>query len=377
MTAAPARLQALDALRGVAIALVMVRHAVGETLGAAGIVGVVMFFALSGYLITGNLVDDHRRFGRIRFGRFYLHRALRLVPALVLLLAVYGVVEGVFDATGERHRTGIAILLGISYTMNLPWIGDKGSPDLNHLWTLATEEQFYLLWPLLLLIALRRRLVVPLLVVAAVAVMGALAMTLAQHAPEYVTVYTWPASWAVALVIGAAARLSAPRLRALLAAGTGRGAVLALLALAGLLLLTAVPMAKYRLSGYLLVGPLVALLTVVIVVVVSEWRPSRWLTPLAALGTVSYAGYLWNLPIANWFAHLGAHPFWSIPATIAAAAISWFAVERPIGILRRRLDARWRSAPEAEDGPDRLHPDDAGDRGPSGAVAQPVRAADS
>ena len=86
------RIAGLDLIRGLAIALVLLRHAWPSTFAGGGIVGVVMFFALSGYLITGLLLSDIRRLGRVRYVRFYRNRALRLVPALVLMLGALDVV---------------------------------------------------------------------------------------------------------------------------------------------------------------------------------------------------------------------------------------------------------------------------------------------
>lgn len=75
------RIQGIDLLRGIAIALVMLRHALPEQFAGAGVVGVVMFF----YLISGLLLDEAAKSGSVRFGRFYLRRGARLVPALVLM----------------------------------------------------------------------------------------------------------------------------------------------------------------------------------------------------------------------------------------------------------------------------------------------------
>lgn len=142
------RLVGLDLLRGVAVALVLLRHALPEAAPGAGVVGVVMFFALSGHLITGVLVADRERGGRIRLARFYRRRATRLLPALVVVLAAVVVVTLVADPLGDRAELPRTVLVALTWTANLPF--DQGSDAIFHLWTLATEEQFYLLWPALL-----------------------------------------------------------------------------------------------------------------------------------------------------------------------------------------------------------------------------------
>ena len=98
-----ARIEGLDLLRGLAILLVIVHHAWPEALGSGGIVGVVAFFALSGYLITGILKKDIRRSGRVRYGRFYRNRALRLLPALFLFMAVFALYTASASPFDDRN----------------------------------------------------------------------------------------------------------------------------------------------------------------------------------------------------------------------------------------------------------------------------------
>ncbi len=106
--------------------------------------------------------------------------------------------------------------------------------------------------------------------------------------------------------------------------------------------------------GYFILGPLVAIVAVMLIYVWSDWRelPSRTLRPLLALGTISYAAYLWNYPIVTW---LGERPLpWfaavgSIALTIVAASVSWWIVEVPAQRLRARLDhkaAEARASPQ-------------------------------
>ncbi len=140
---------ALDGVRGLAIALVVPLHAFGWP--HDGAVGVDLFFVLSGFLITTILLEERAETGRISFTSFYRRRAARLVPALVVMLALYTIVT--------RGAHPWSIFFGATYTTNIAQVldPDNGPFALSHLWSLAQEEQFYLLWPPLLLLIVRAK----------------------------------------------------------------------------------------------------------------------------------------------------------------------------------------------------------------------------
>lgn len=337
------RIEGLDLIRGLAIALVMVRHAWPEAVGSGGIVGVVAFFALSGYLITGLLMNDLRRSGRVRYGRFLRNRAVRLFPPLLAMLAALAAAMILRNPHGDQGPVWRAVVTGITYTGNLPF--DHGTTAIGHLWTLATEEQFYLVWPLLLTLAFRRKRMGPMVAASAVVVLLALLLTMRAAVPDISTIYPLPTSWALALIIGAAARLWEPRLRTLLPTAARTRTVLGVAIAITLVALSFVPEDKGAAWPYLVMGPVVAVLASGLIFIWGRWRrlPSRALKPLHALGTISYAAYLWNYPIVTsigerplpWFAALG-----SIALTLAAATVSWWLLERPLRRWRTRLDAR-------------------------------------
>lgn len=333
MTGPRTRVEGLDLLRGLAVGLVVLRHAVPHVFPGAGVVGVVMFFALSGYLITGVLLDAEGR-GRADLRAFYLRRAHRLVPALLVLVAAVAAVTLVADPLGDAGELGRTVVVALTWTANLPF--DHGSDATFHLWTLATEEQFYLLWPAVLLLAVRRGRVGAALVATGLACLLACTATVLwlREAPDLA--YALPTSWAGCFVVGAAARL---RGGAVAAAVRARPAVLPV-ALAVLLVLGVVPL-RGSASTYLLGGPVIAALTAVLVL---GWRArvrveQPWLRPLVALGTVSYGAYLWSYPLTLWCrAWLGGTDPGGQQAvaglvaavlTVAAAALSWRYVERP------------------------------------------------
>jgi len=142
---------ALDGLRGIAIVAVLIYHGsivIGRDsyVPSLGVVGVTVFFTLSGFLITTLLLEDREAHGRIRYGHFYRLRALRLLPALIALIA-FVCVLGVF-VDGFVHVG--SVLATLFYVQNW-YSGIGGTRDaLGHTWTLSIEEQFYLLWPIAL-----------------------------------------------------------------------------------------------------------------------------------------------------------------------------------------------------------------------------------
>jgi peptidoglycan/LPS O-acetylase OafA/YrhL len=144
----------LDGVRGAAILLVMLVHVHNWPRG--GFIGVDVFFALSGFLITTLLLEEWQARGTVSLGNFYARRTLRLFPAVVVLLIAYLIFALVSAGSYLRTRlTGVGY--GITYTSN--WAQAYGLPfpeqEIGFLWTLAIEEQFYLLWPSLLLLAVR------------------------------------------------------------------------------------------------------------------------------------------------------------------------------------------------------------------------------
>jgi peptidoglycan/LPS O-acetylase OafA/YrhL len=315
------RIDGLDLLRGIAVALVVVHHGFPTPFSGSGVVGVVMFFALSGYLITGSLAGELGRDGKLNYRRFYLRRVRRLVPALLLLVVGFVIVTLIWDPIHDRGRLLKTVLVALTWTGDLPF--GHGSDATFHLWTLAMEEQFYLVWPAVLAFAWIRQRVTTALIVAAAACLLACTATLVWLAGAPDLAYALPTSWAVCFVIGAAVRLNRDRL------STPRWAAPAAL---GALLVLSVIALRGHVATYLVAAPAIAALTGVLLVAwrnLSEVR-SPALRPLVQLGTVSYGAYLWNYPITLWLRpYLGG---WTgivaVVLTVAAAAFSWHFVER-------------------------------------------------
>ena len=308
---------ALDGLRGVAVLLVLAQHAGLPLFPQGGTVGVTLFFVLSGFLITSILRAEHDATGRIDFRGFYLRRARRLLPARALLLI------GVSAYLFVSHQSLLDVVLTAGYASNLAGAAGHNLGNLVHTWTLSLEEQFYLLWPLLLpVVARRRRPAVILAVVVALVVAWRVVLSLSGAPTE--RIYFGPDTRADAIVIGCAlafalARTSARFLRP--------AAVGSALLLAGL---CAAPPQSHL--AWLLPPITVASLVLVAFAAQSTPRLLTW-RPLVATGRISYGLYLWSFPVALSVESRDL-PLWVSAPTITAVSValalaSWFVVERP------------------------------------------------
>jgi peptidoglycan/LPS O-acetylase OafA/YrhL/lysophospholipase L1-like esterase len=363
----------LDGLRALAVLAVIAFH---EQLGWApgGLLGVGVFFTLSGYLITDLLLGQWAARGRLALADFWARRARRLLPALfVMLIAV-----SAWITIGDRARlAGLrgSVIAASTYSSNWYLIDQNQSyfarfapaAPLDHLWSLAVEEQFYLAWPWLLLLglvglrAMRRGrpggvawLALPTLVLAAA---STVAMLLLYH-PGFdpTRVYEGTDTRAGGLLIGAALAMAWPSRRAA-ASPPGRAGTIALDAggFAGLAVIFVMIWRTGQYSSFLYQGGLVLLSAATAAVIAAAatpgavtgrvlgWAPLRW------LGVRSYGIYLWHYPVIVLTTPVNSgenlvRAAWQTAVTIVLAALSWHFVEQPVrkGALGR-LWARVRS----------------------------------
>lgn len=349
-----AHVPALDGLRGVAVALVVAFHA-GRLTG--GWLGVDVFFVLSGYLITRLLLVEATSTGRIDLARFWGRRARRLLPAMLITVAVVAVAERVRERLAGPAGARWDVVGALTYTSN--WLrlragagywSQFGPPSLlEHFWSLAIEEQFYVLWPLVMvgLARLRRATVTVVLAIATVAgaawslvlfdrtldasrvymgtdtrayalLAGATVASLAEWRPNWIRPARWIAPVASGALALGAAGLDGTRLV------TYRGGLVGC-TLAAALVVAGLATGTDRLAGLLSVSPL------------------RW------LGARSYGIYLWHWPV---FAGCGiagrpdaglGRIAVGVLASLAIAEASYRLVEMPIRRKGLRV-VRWRPA---------------------------------
>jgi peptidoglycan/LPS O-acetylase OafA/YrhL len=337
-------LPVLDSLRGIAILLVLVCHA---HLLPGGALGVDLFFVLSGFLITSLLITEFGRTDGIALRAFFRRRALRLFPALIVMLAVYLLASGIFALLGylrdsQFTAAATAAAAGFAYVTNLVaevGLGEAG--PLSHLWSLGQEEQFYLVWPPVLLLLLRRRvrprtLALGLLTLAVY--VATWRIVLAGAGGSYEHIWYGADTRADSIILGCAAGVA-------FSYGLVRtlpGWLPVVAAIAACFAVGAIELSRSPVDSGLFL-PLFVLAASVVVFSCAH-RPdstsARLLDVgvLRRLGKISYGLYLWHLPI---FSLLG----WpaGLPVSILVAATSFRYVEQPF--LSMRHGRREHSAP--------------------------------
>jgi peptidoglycan/LPS O-acetylase OafA/YrhL len=357
-----ARQPALDGLRGVAVAGVLLFHA-GFGWAAGGFLGVSIFFTLSGFLITSLLLAERDSTGRISLGHFWSRRARRILPAALIALAgiaLYGLTVADAHQAARLPGDGLSALAEVANWRFV--LGDQSYAALfsapspvQHFWSLAIEEQFYVVFPLLLvgmtLWTRRSRRSLTILVASLAVGSAVLAALLFSPGHDPSRVYYGTDTRAVELLVGALLaialtgrrRLEGPKVQIAVAIG----GVLALVALIAAWVVVAQSDDFLYRGGLPLHAVLVALV-IAAVLVPGPVRRVLALKPLAALGLISYGVYLYHWPIFLWLSPErtgldGAALFGErIALTLAIAVGSYFWIEQPIRHGRRITG--WRPA---------------------------------
>lgn len=367
-------LRGLDGIRALAVAGVVVYH-LGAPWMRGGFLGVDVFFVLSGYLITTLVLDEVEGTGRFSFRRFYARRARRLLPALGLLLLAMAGVAVAMPSEAAELRGDIAAAAG--YVSNWWQVLAERSyfemvsrpPLLQHLWSLAIEEQFYLVFPLVVLLALRAGRarvgqVAAVLALVSTVTMAVLAIRGSAPVPNDPSrVYFGTDTHSMGLLVGAAMatvwmpwrtwqrsgpwwRERGSSVRRFEAGVTDVLGVLALLGvLAAFVWVDEFSAALYR-GGFLAFSLLAAVLVAAVADPAGILGRALGLQPLRWLGERSYGIYLWHWPVLMLTrpgVDLEASPWLATPLRLAAvlgiAELSYRCVELPVrnGSLGRVL----------------------------------------
>lgn len=339
----------LDGLRALAVVSVILFHqkVPGFSLGWSG---VFLFFVLSGFLITGILLDTQDKH---YFKNFYLRRALRIFPIYYITLAiVFAISYFKFDLKPDNWFLFVLYLQNYAQGLSL---FSLPPPQLNHTWTLAVEEQFYLLWPLIVWMASRKTLVVICLCI--VSLVPLIRYILLAKTGNPALAFTPLPSVADSLCMGS--------ILAIISRGPLRLLMIGRTSLILLLLLTFIVVIEVATHGienfwnpadylgpnksvllYSCLGGLFACLIAVSISGVVPWLSTLLkVSPLRSIGKVSYGAYLYHWPILlwtdSWQFLLGA---WKLPVWIlqwiliaTAATLSWFIVERPLLRLKTKF----------------------------------------
>lgn len=331
----------LDGLRCIAVLVVMFLHAHFQ-LGKSGSLGVDIFFTLSGFLITTLLLEEYAEKGGICLKAFFTRRFFRLFPALYLLLTILTIYLFLFLSGSVRNAVGFEILSSALYINNISWLWGWGNQGLllGHTWSLAVEEQFYIIWPLVLMVFIHLRFTKALL--------GLLFMTV---------LFSW---------IGKSNDIAGPILASLLHESimigclgalmrwyrmvNGVGEIVTLSSVMFLVIVGVFPFDFYQTLFDLGLRGWVAVITVIAIFGLLE-KPTGITSQLLGnrvfvfIGKISYGLYLWHVPIFRLFkshAHIDPTTAFLLKFVVVfgVSSLSWFLIEKKCTMIGRNLSRR-------------------------------------
>jgi peptidoglycan/LPS O-acetylase OafA/YrhL len=342
----------LDGLRALAVMTVMAFH-LGWSFVPGGAFGVSLFFTLSGYLITQVMLADRDRVGKVDLKRFWTRRLRRLVPGSIVCLIAVTVVALFGLLEGDRLRGDLFAALGYSANWRFATAGttyaelfeSTPSPVL-HFWSLAIEEQFYIIFPLLMVVLLRwRKLLVPTLALLTGASVAAMVLTSSRNLAYYGT-----HTRAAELLIGALLALVIPVSKQL---STAVQKIVATLGVVAFVAFVYIATNAHTSDAWLYQGGLsgFSLISSVLIIAVLVPGPLRLLMssrPMVAIGRITYSLYLFHWPV---FVVLNedrmgfdgvALSLTRIAVTVLFACLSAWLIENPVRfrkVLRKPVRA--------------------------------------
>ncbi|MBC2681981.1 acyltransferase family protein [Corynebacterium anserum] len=341
----------LDGLRTLAVAVVVLYHLHIQGF-VGGLLGVGVFFTLSGYLITTNLMRSWDKHGNLGLKTFWLRRFRRLMPAVILTLITVVILTAALERQhlGQYSKEALSALFYVNNWHTIfqqkSYFDNFGGPSpLSHMWSLSVEEQFYLFWPLLLLlllVVLRSRFAAMIATLGITLASFVLMWVLADPAMDNTRAYEGTDTRAGGLLLGAALAiwLSSRRHKGQQTMPDLKIAnIFGFIGVAGILILVVLVPQE---SIFLYRGGLVLLSVASLMAIFSVLHPeSFWSkvlgwTPIRWLGERSYGIYLWHMPVIAFMpqAWLEEHKLRAtaitVVATVVIAALSWALVEDPI-----------------------------------------------
>jgi len=340
----------IEGLRAVAVLLVVAYHC-GLPFVGGGYVGVDVFFVISGFLITGLLLREARRTGRVSIPRFYARRAMRLLPASTVVVVATVAASALWlpplrlsEIVSDALHTSVYAMNWRLAAVGTDYLSAEAAPSpLQHFWSLAVEEQFYLVWPLLLLLVMRRggRGLTTVLVLLTA---GSLAVSVWQTRDNagwaYFGAHTraWELGAGALLAVGATRLRRLPPMPAKLLIGSGLAAVV----VAALSYTAATPFPGY--------AALLPVLGTAAVIAGGCARPAGLLGApvLQGIGRLSYSWYLWHWPVLLIAPFAVGRPLATGENVMVAlgalvlAAVTYALVENPVRHLAELRDRPWR-----------------------------------
>lgn len=337
----------LDGLRGIAIIVVLIHHQLTPFSLKGGFLGVDLFFVLSGFLITGLLLSEFEHTGRISIRKFYMRRVLRLGPALALYLIACVIVAyhtQIISVQRQLKLIAYALLYSTNWRMAFDW--DPVLDPTSIIWSLSIEEQFYLVWPLLLfgclLLKLKRQFIALGLVVVIIAICVH-RNTLLAEGINLTRLYYGTDTRADALLVGCLTALVpfqrlTSRWFVRAAAMVGAGLFLYLTTVVDFM-----DQWLYR-GGF----PLIAVVAALVIAVAANTPPRplslvlRWF-PLRWFGRISYGLYLWHWLVIQtttlyYFGYW--EPWAKLSLAVGISAASYYLIEVRFNKLKTRFSSR-------------------------------------
>jgi peptidoglycan/LPS O-acetylase OafA/YrhL len=366
-------LPGLDGVRALAVIGVLLYHADLSWI-PGGFLGVDVFFVLSGFLITSLILEEFDRSGRVDFRKFYLGRARRLLPALILVLVVVSLAAALVYQDAARQLAS-DVVASIFYVNNWWYIAADQSyfefigrpPLLKHLWSLAVEEQFYLVWPAIAFLAMRRFARKGVFAVAAtlaiLSTIWMLQLAVSNGFPDFADpsrAYFGTDSHSMGLLIGAAMATFWRPGRMRRALPTGASVIITAVGIAALLAVIWFFVFVGEFTPWLYRGGFLGLALIVATLIAAASHPGVGLgkamgtQPWRYIGQRSYGLYLWHWPV-----FMATRPGLDLPLdgvpllilrlglTVGIAELSFRFVEMPI---RRRVIQRYAARIKAASG---------------------------